>query len=242
MTDITLKKTIDKLEDVDAAYRGLYVEKDGKFEFAVPDVSGLKTKNDELLAEAKTAKAARDEAQTALTEATGKVTSLESQLATAKTGDDGGWEKKYQEDMAAKDKTIGDLKSNVEEITAGATATALATKLAVKGSEGLLRRHVADRLTTQWDDSGRPTVKVLDKDGQVSARTVAELETEISNDAAYSPLLAGTKADGGGNKKSDDGKTPSKTMLRGDFQNMSPQERVDFLKEGGRPVDSEEAA
>ena len=39
---------------------------------------------------------------------------------------------------------------------------------------------------------------VLDPQGKLSAATLDELKAEIANDAAFAPLIAGSKASGGG--------------------------------------------
>jgi len=247
MSDITLKEELGTLEGVDAKYHGLY-QKDGeKYKFAVPvapDVSGLKAKNDELLAEAKTARTERDTLRSENTTLKGKLSDVEGQLASKSGGDaDSAWEKKYREDMAEKDKTLGSLRKNVEDITAGAQATALAAKLAVPGSEGILRRDLANRLTTEWDASGNPVVKVRDRDGSVSARSVGELEAEILADPQYKPLLAGTKASGGGqNKTEPGGASTGKKMGRTAFQNMTPADRVKYVNDGGTIVNDDQVA
>ncbi|MCF5010507.1 hypothetical protein GIW66_29755, partial [Pseudomonas lactis] len=68
---MTLKFQLDSLEGVDESVQALYVEKDGKFVLGIEglpqpeDVSGLKSKVQELLDEKKAADKARKEAEDA---------------------------------------------------------------------------------------------------------------------------------------------------------------------------------
>jgi hypothetical protein len=66
-----LKLEIESLEGLDDSLKPLYEEKGGKFSLKVeglPDVSGLKAKNAELLAEKKAAMAKAGKSQTKATE------------------------------------------------------------------------------------------------------------------------------------------------------------------------------
>jgi hypothetical protein len=67
----------------------------------------------------------------------------------------------------------------------------------VQGSAKALLPHIERRLSVEQRD-GKPVVVVLDAQGKLSAATLDELKAEIANDAAFAPLIAGSKASGGG--------------------------------------------
>ncbi len=79
----------------------------------------------------------------------------------------------------------------------GRTATEIATTLAIPGSSKALLPHIERRLSVEQRD-GKPTVVVLDAAGKLSAATLDELKAEFTNDPAFGPLIAGSKASGGG--------------------------------------------
>lgn len=154
---------------------------------------GLKAKVDELLGEKKTASAkakeAEAEAQRIAEEAArkaGDVKALEdswqAKLAKAEEG--------YQGQLSALQKTVQDL-------TVGREASSLAAELAVQGSASVLERIVRDRLQTEITEEG-PKVRVLDATGKPSAATLADLRAELTADPALAPIIAASKASGGG--------------------------------------------
>jgi hypothetical protein len=57
--------------------------------------------------------------------------------------------------------------------------------------------HIERRLSVEQRD-GKPVVVVLDQQGKLSAATLDELKAEFANDVAFAPLIAGSKASGGG--------------------------------------------
>ena len=157
------------------------------------ETSGLKSKLDELLGEAKTAKQKAKEEAKAREEAAAE--------AARKAGDVEALEKSWQEKLAKtaaeKDEQLKSLQQTVESLTVGATATALAAELAVQGSASVLERIARDRLTVEMTEEG-PKVRVKDASGKPSAATLDDLKAELSNDPALKPLIVGSKASGGG--------------------------------------------
>lgn len=200
---MTLKYQIDSLEGVDESVAALYVEKDGKFVLGIEglpqqeDVSGLKAKVQELLdekkAEADKRKAAEEQAR------------LEREEALRKSGNveelEKSWSEKYSrreaELTSALETERTTLQGQIRDLTVGRTATEIATTLAVPGSAKALLPHIERRLSVEQRD-GKPTVVVLDAAGKLSAATLDELKAEFTNDPAFAPLIAGSKASGGG--------------------------------------------
>lgn len=198
-----LKFQLDTLEGVDEAVRALYTEKDGKFVLGIEglpqqeDVSGLKAKVDELLGEKKLAEKKAREAEEAAR--------LEREEAARKSGNveelERSWTEKFTRREAELNGTLeqerATLSGQIRDLTVGRTATDIASALAVQGSAKALLPHIERRLSVEQRD-GKPVVVVLDAHGKLSAATLDELKAEIANDAAFAPLIAGSKASGGG--------------------------------------------
>ncbi|WP_288075684.1 hypothetical protein [Pseudomonas sp.] len=200
---MTLKFQLDSLEGVEESIQALYVEKDGKFVLGIEglppqeDVSGLKAKVDELLGEKKAAEKARKEAE--------EKARLEREEALRKSGNVEELEKSWSEKFTRREAELNGLleserstlNAQIRDLTVGRTATEIATALAVPGSAKALLPHIERRLSVEQRD-GKPTVVVLDAAGKLSAASLDELKAEFANDAAFAPLITGSKASGGG--------------------------------------------
>ncbi|MEO8641853.1 hypothetical protein [Pseudomonas sp.] len=198
-----LKYQLDTLDGLDDSAKTLYVEKDGKFVLGIEglpqpeDVSGLKAKVDELLGEKKAAEKARKDAE--------DQARLEREEAARKSGNveelEKSWSDKYNRREAELNGMLeqerGTLSSQIRDLTVGRTATDIASALAIPGSAKALLPHIERRLSVEQRD-GKPVVVVLDAQGKLSAATLDELKAEFANDTAFAPLIAGSKASGGG--------------------------------------------
>ncbi|MGN8346356.1 hypothetical protein ACLEJQ_22405 [Pseudomonas sp. SMV71] len=160
---------------------------------APEDVSGLKAKNDELLAELRANKTKAREAEEAAR--------LAAEEAARKSGDtealDRSWQEKHTAALAEKEGTLSALQAQVHALTVGATAARVAGELAVQGSAAVLQQIIEPRLSMELRE-GKPTVVVLDADRRPTALTVEEFKTQLFNDAALAPLIASSRASGGG--------------------------------------------
>jgi hypothetical protein len=198
-----LKFQLDSLDGVDEAVRALYTEKDGKFVLGIEglpqqeDVSGLKAQVQTLLDEKKTEKRKREEAE--------ETARLEREDAARKSGNveelERSWSEKYNRREAELNGTLEQerttLSTQIRDLTVGRTATDIASALAIPGSAKALLPHIEHRLSVEQRD-GKPVVVVLDQQGKLSAATLDELKAEFANDTAFAPLIAGSKASGGG--------------------------------------------
>jgi hypothetical protein len=198
-----LKYQLDTLDGLDDSVKSLYTEKDGKFVLGIEglpqpeDVSGLKSKVQELLDEKKAADKARKDAE--------EQARLDREEAARKSGNveelERSWSEKYNRREAELNGILeqerGTLSGQIRDLTVGRTATDIASALAVQGSAKALLPHIERRLSVEQRD-GKPVVVVLDAQGKLSAATLDELKEEIANDAAFAPLIAGSKASGGG--------------------------------------------
>jgi hypothetical protein len=157
------------------------------------DVTGLKAKNDELLAELRANKTKAREAEEAAR--------IAAEDAARKSGDtealDRSWQEKHTAALAEKDGTLSALQAQVHALTVGATAARVAGELAVQGSAAVLQQIIEPRLSMELRES-KPTVVVLDADRRPTALTVEEFKTQLFNDASLAPLIASSRASGGG--------------------------------------------
>ncbi|AMT88401.1 hypothetical protein [Pseudomonas koreensis] len=160
---------------------------------APEDVTGLKAKNDELLAELRANKTKAREAEEAAR--------IAAEDAARKSGDtealDRSWQEKHTAALAEKDGTLSALQAQVHALTVGATAARVAGELAVQGSAAVLQQIIEPRLTMELRE-GKPTVVVLDAERRPTALTVEEFKTQLFNDASLAPLIASSRASGGG--------------------------------------------
>jgi hypothetical protein len=198
-----LKFQLDSLDGVDEAVRALYTEKDGKFVLGIEglpqpeDVTGLKSKVQELLDEKKAADKARKDAE--------DQARLEREENARKSGNVEELEKSWTEKFNRREAELngmleqerGTLGGQIRDLTVGRTATDIASALAIPGSAKALLPHIERRLSVEQRD-GKPVVVVLDQQGKLSAATLDELKAEFANDTAFAPLIAGSKASGGG--------------------------------------------
>ena len=198
-----LKYQLDTLDGLDDSVKSLYTEKEGKFVLGIEglpqpeDVSGLKSKVQELLDEKKAADKARKEAE--------DQARLEREEAARKSGNveelEKSWSEKYNRREAELNGMLeqerGTLSTQIRDLTVGRTATDIASALAIPGSAKALLPHIERRLSVEQRD-GKPVVVVLDPQGKLSAATLDELKAEFANDTAFAPLIAGSKASGGG--------------------------------------------
>lgn len=227
-----LKLEADKLDDVPEQFRGAYEEKDGKFRLkvdGVPDVTGLKKKNDELLDELKGIK--RKQAEDA------EQRERERQEMLAKSGDVEAIRKSYDAKIAKMQEEyegrVTGLTGQLHGLTVGQTATALAAELAIPGSAPVLLPHIKSRLGMEMRD-GVPTTVVLGADGKPSAMTIEELKAELTSNPAFAPIIAASKAAGGGaSGGGKGGGAAKKALTRQQFDALSPAERMEHIRGGG---------
>lgn len=181
-------------------------------------VAKLEVKNKELLQEKSEAKKLADKATQEAARKSGDVEALEK-----------SWQEKLAAETAGRDKQIGDLNGMVNRITVGAEASRLAAELALPGSADVLLPHISQRMVVEIKD-GAPTVRVLDKNGKPSALTVADLKKEIEENAAFAPLLIGSKASGAGPAGGNGKTAAAQVVKREKFNAMTPAQQLDVSR------------
>lgn len=240
---MALKHKLDSLDGLDDARKALYKKVGDKFVLDVEgledgDLAGLKKQVETLLAEKKAAeKKAREEQEAARAAA---------EEAAKKAGNVEALEKSWQEKLAAREKElqdkyeseVGSLTGDVNRLLVDNVAAGLARELAIQGSDIALLPHIQSRLRVDVRDGKRTTI-VVDAKGQPSALTLEDLKKEIAGNPAFAPLIAGSKASGGGAGGNGSGGAAgaNKTMKRSDFDALDPDARRAFIKDGGTPTD-----
>lgn len=161
--------------------------------------------------------------------------------AAKNAGDVQALEKSWQEKL---DSSVGELsgqlksyESMVHDLTVGSAAVSLAAKIAIDGCAEGLEPHIKSRLKTEIVE-GHAVVKVMGKDGRPSAMTLDDLEKELKATAYLAPMIRGSSARGAGAPGVNGNPNASKQMLREDWLKLDPKAQAEFLKKGGRPVDS----
>lgn len=196
-------------------------------------MEALKSKNEELLSETKEAKKAKREAD--------EKAKAEADEAARKSGDIAALEKSWQDKFAKREKELTDenaaLKNNINGMLIDNVAVKMAGEMAVQGSADLLIPHIKSRLAAEQRDGQFVTV-VRDKDGKPSAASLDDLKNEFVGNAAFAPVIVGSKATGGGadGGKPGGGAAP-KAVTRTQFEQMSAQQRMDHSKGGGTVTD-----
>lgn len=215
-----LKYQLDTLDGLDDSVKSLYTEKEGKFVLGIEglpqpeDVSGLKSKVQELLDEKKAADKARKDAE--------DQARLEREENARKSGNVEELERSWTEKFTRREAELngmleqerGTLSTQIRDLTVGRTATDIASALAIPGSAEALLPHIERRLSVEQRD-GKPVVVVLDKQGKLSASTLDELKAEFANNTAFAPLIAGSKASGGGANGAGNGGGAAKGKIGG---------------------------
>lgn len=234
---MALKYQLDSIESLDDGVKSLYVEKGGKFVLGIEglpepeDVSGLKSKVDELLAEKKEAAKRAAEAEEAVKKA--------NEDAARKNGDVEALENSWKEKLASRESElqsqIDAMMGSVNSMTVDNVAVKLANELAVQGSADILIPHIKSRLAAEQREGQFITV-VRDSGGKPSAASLDDLKNEFINNPAFAPVIVGSKASGGGAKGSEHGGGATKTINRSKFDDMSQAERSSYVKSGGKVI------
>ena len=196
---MTLKYKLDTLDGLDDGVKSMYSKQGDGYVLAVDglpssdDTAGLKAKVDQLLAEKKTEQEKRQNAEADARKS--------AEDKARKDGDIEALEKSWSDKFNSRESEltgqIDAMKGSVNAMTVDSVAVRLATELALPGSADLLIPHIKSRLGSEAKDGQYVTV-VKDKDGRPSALTVDDLKAELSSNAAFAPVLVGSKASGGG--------------------------------------------
>lgn len=181
----------------------------------------LEANNKALLAEKLEAKRAADEAALAAAKKSGDVEALEK-----------SWSEKLKQIESEKENQLSGLKSMLDSVTRGATAATIAAEIFGQHAD-LMRPHVDGRLRTEIIE-GKPQVRVVDPNGNLTALTVDDLKNEFKNNAKFAPFVVGSRASGGQPVSS--GQGGSNTITRSAFDQLGPIQRAEYIKGGGKVI------
>lgn len=227
---MALKQILESLDGLHDTIKSEYKKgEDGKFHLDVEggeDTGALKRAKDHE-------KSARQKAEQLLQEAQDKLVELSDERdgllrGAIPKGDVEKLEASWKSKLTTREKELGDqiggLTSHLNTMLVDNVAQGMAGKIS-KVPE-LMLPHIRGRLKAEYVD-GRPTTRVLDKDGNPSALTVADLEKELFTNPTFAPIIIGSKASGSGAEGGHGGGgAPSKV----DFSKASPKEIAAHLK------------
>jgi len=175
------------------------------------DVTGLKRKNEELLAEKRASderrRAAEEEARRKEEErlaAEGNFKQLyeSSQTKTAE------WEQRYSQ-----------LEQSIHQRDINLAATRIATAIADGDNADILKEFIAKRLKV-----AEGQVRVTDDSGNLTVSALADLQREFETSPRYASLVRGSQAGGGGAAPKGGGRATKK------HTEMTEQERAEWAE------------
>lgn len=143
---------------------------------------------------------------------------------------EGSWKQKLEKREKELTDQLNALNGSLQTMLVDNVAQGLASK--ISKSPELMLPHIKARLKAELVD-GKPTTRVLDKEGNISALGINELEAEMVSNPAFAPIIIGSKASGSGAGGGQGGSgAPSKL----DFAKASPKEiaaHIRATKESG---------
>lgn len=205
---------LDALDGVDEAVKPLYKQTDGgKFRLDVDGLDGILNKNKELLGETKAERTKRQELERQLAERAEAelITNKQFEQLAEQRGKDA---LKYKTDLEQLQQTIANEKRT-------SAATSLAAAVAVDESAVELLTEQALKLA-EYTPEG-----VKFKDGMTAEQVKAFLSSK------YPRLVKGSGASGGGASGANGGAGEAKTMLRSEFDKLTPDAKHKFMRSGG---------
>lgn len=179
------------------------------------DMEKILAKNSELLGEKKKVQAANKQMQ------------AEDEARAKKNGD---FERLLESAEAERNKAFEELNSYKQEAlkqNINAKALKITNELkAIPESAELLAHFVANELKS-----------IADEKGEVSETALNAMKHQFMNDDKYKPLLLGNQSNGGGATGAKSGAHKNNEMSRGDFEKLSSEKKMDFIKSLGTLTD-----
>lgn len=159
-----------------------------------------------------------------------KLAGENARKAAAAAGDiealEKSWGEKYTQREQELSGELGTYRGMVEELTVGQTTSDICNKIAMEGCSPALSPHVRARLKSEIVD-GKPTVRVLDAQGNISAMTTDDLIKELKSTPYLAPLIVGSKA-GGAGAPGNPGGVNGKLVTQEKFRAMNPHEQAAY--------------
>ena len=180
----------------------------------------IKSKNDELLTETKTAKEAKRKAEAdAITE---------KDRMAKESGDFESLYKSSSEKLQMTESTLSQLQGRIEKEQKGNAAMKIAADLAEGSNIDLLSTFIDTRLSFQ-----EGALKVTDGSGNLTISSLDDLKAEFKNDPKFASLLKGNQSSGGGATGGNNSGSAAKTKSRAEFTALNPADQMKHVKSGG---------
>ncbi|MBD8260490.1 hypothetical protein [Pantoea agglomerans] len=183
--------TAEEFAQLDEAKQALYVQQGEVYICQIEglpqpeDVTGLKRKNEELLAE----KRASDERRRAAEEEARR--KEEERLAA-----EGNFKQLYESSQtksAEWEQRYSQLEQSINQRDISLAATRVATAIADGDNADILKEFIARRLKV-----AEGQVRITDESGNLTVSTLADLQKEFETSPRYASLVRGSQAGGGG--------------------------------------------
>lgn len=231
-----LKYKLETLDGIDEAQQGLYrqegevfvLEIDGLDPEKGADVSGLKSKVEELLSEKKASETKAREAEEARQAAQAAIEEERARKAGDIESLEKSWAKRFEDQQAI----IDGQAAKTANAAVKSAAMGIAAKLAVGANQQNLEVFIRERLRYEDDQ-----VKVTDESGSLTIASIDQLTEEFRANDRFASLVTGSQANGGGaaSQQGTNGGA-DKTATRSSFEAMSHPERAAFAKDGGKVI------
>lgn len=193
------------VEQVEVDYKALY-------EASKVELEKIRAKKEELLAETKAAKKAKEQEQQEAI-----------RLANEKAQKDGEFEKLWQTAEQQR-KALEEQLQNERTAYKSEKIQSHAMKLAVELADGdassatLLSKFVQETIS-----------RMADEKGSLDENVLVAVKKEFQNNAVYAPLLSGSKAKGGGALGGGNSVAQNNVVDRKTFDTMDPVKQRDFV-------------
>ena len=230
-----LKLELESLDGIDDSLKGFYSEADGKYRLnvdGVEDTGALKRAKEHE-------KEARKAAEAKARELADQIAALQKAQEQnrdeghRKAGDVEALDKSWQEKLARREKELADQLTQrdgyINKLLVDSVAMRMASDLAVEGASEVLLPHIKGRLAVEMRD-GEPVTVVKDRDGNLSALSLEELQQEFANSSAFAAVIRGSKASGAGSAGKGGGAAPVGVKKPTE---MTPAEKADFITKNG---------
>lgn len=221
-------ETLKDLKIEDADKEKLQIEIESTIEAKVQErldqeIAGLKSKNDELLAEKKAIQKAKEEAD------------AKARDEREKQAQENGQYKELYESQKAENDSLGlrlkEMMESQQRQTIKSEALRLASTLTKDVQKAkILEKEISQRLTLVDNE-----IRVTDDSGQLTVSSLDDLSAKIKTE--YSFLVDGIQAQGGGATRSIGGASVEvKEMSRSQFDELSQKDRALFVRGKGKIV------
>ena len=180
----------------------------------------IKSKNDELLTETKSAKEAKRKAEADAI--------AEKDRMAKESGDFESLYKSSSEKLQLTESTLNDLQGKIQKEQKGNAAMKIAADLAEGSNIDLLSTFIDTRLSFQ-----EGALKVTDGSGNLTISSLDDLKAEFKNDPKFASLLKGNQSSGGGATGGNNSGSAAKTKSRAEFTALNPADQMKHVKSGG---------